>query len=83
MNVCEGNLAIANGHISTNWSGNFYGSPEIAGQYTLNGTPTGASWPDSSPTAGNFVELIRDGTSDVTHNYAAEQFAEPQEQVVA
>ncbi|MGD9615144.1 MAG: PEP-CTERM sorting domain-containing protein [Alphaproteobacteria bacterium] len=72
IQFCEANLAIANGHVSTNWFGNGQGSPGTAGQYTLDGTPTGVSWPTSPPPAGTTSQIIQDGTSDGTSNYTVE-----------
>jgi hypothetical protein len=60
-NDCEAVLAISNGHINTNWIGlGEAESPSMAGQYKLDGTPTGVSWPHSPPPPGTDAELIID-----------------------
>lgn len=69
---CEGSLAVANGAIATDWFGNYAGSPGSAGQYTLSGTPTGVSWNDTSPPAGETQDQFYDGTSNGTENFTAE-----------
>jgi hypothetical protein len=77
---CEATLAISHGHVNTNSFGNNFGpGPGYGGQYTLNGTPTGVSWPNSSPPppSGSFAEQIYDGTSDGTHNYTVEYDVAP------
>jgi hypothetical protein len=74
---CEANLAIANGHVNTNWGGIFGGIPGEAGQYTLGGTPTGVSWINSPPPAGTVFEHIYDGTSDGTQIYSVQYTAVP------
>jgi hypothetical protein len=70
-NFCEGNLAVTN-VVSTNWFGSDHGGSAIAGQYTLNGTPTGMSWGGTPPTVANTFNGFVDGTSDGTHNYTVE-----------
>src|SRR4051794_37417816 len=70
-------MAIANGHVSTNWQGNTLGSPGRAGQYTLGGAPTGVSWGDSPPAPGTILENLHDGTSDGIRNYLVQDVAVP------
>jgi len=72
---CESNLAVTS-VVSTNWFGTAYGTPGTAGQYTLGGTPTGTSWTNTPPPAGEFNNEFYDGTSDGAHNYTVEFFGQ-------
>jgi hypothetical protein len=67
----EGNLAIANGHVTTN--GFFPGDQPAnsAGQYTLTGVPTGVSH-TSQVAPGLVYEYQYDGTSDGKYNYTVD-----------
>ena len=69
----EGTLAVT-GVVSTTSFGTAYGTGGTAGQYTLGGTPTGTSWPDTGNPSGTSYDVFYDGTSDGLHNYTVEYY---------
>lgn len=68
----EGNLAVTN-RVTTNGFGSDFGLGS-AGQYTLNGVPTGLSHAAQATPGFNF-EVQDDGTSDGRSNYTVQYFA--------
>ena len=75
----EGNLAIANGFLTTNAFGTGYDigfAPATGGQYTLAGVPTGVSH-TVQQTPGTAYDYQFGGTSDGTYNYTVQDWGVP------